>query len=155
MQLSLIITGDKQLDATLATLPVKLQKKGIRKATRKAAKFVLADVKSSAPYDEGNLEASLQVRTAKKTSGRPLSRGTFGHAVATRNGWFGGDEFYGGFVEFGTKRRSAHGKNRGVVDAVEFMQHALYGNRQAILQLFRAELSEALRQIAAEARVKG
>lgn len=161
-----IVTGDKQLDRFLRSLPLKLQKKGVRKATRASAKIVLADAQRRAPRDTGHLANSLVVRTAKGSRGRRMPRGTFGHSVQTRGGtMFYGDEYYAGFVEYGTKQRRmktktggkitsagflTQGLNRGRVEAQPFMRPALYENKRVIRTVFKRLLGIALREIAAE-----
>lgn len=153
MQASIILTGDKELDKTLRDLPVKLQKKGIRKATRAAAKMIKDDAVRRVPVFSGELERSLTVRTAKRANGKALPRHTFGHAVATREAMFQGDTFYGGFIEFGTKLRlTRSGESRGAVDETSFIREALYGNKHQVRSIFRRELKQALEQIAGESR---
>ena len=149
MQASIIITGDEQLDRTLRDLPVKLQKTGIRKATRAAAKAVRDDALRRVPVFSGDLERSITVRTAKRSNGKSLPRHMFGHAVATREAMFTGETFYGGFIEFGTKARfTRSGEYRGAVDEVAFIRESLYGNVNQVRSIFRSELRRALEQIA-------
>lgn len=153
MESAVIITGDKKLDRALRSLPAKLQKKGVRKATRESAKTVLADAKRGIAHESGRLEKSLTVRTAKGRGGKRLARGTIGHAVATREGLFQGDAFYGGFIEFGTKpRQTKKGESRGRVEEDSFLRRALYGNQRLVNWVFKRNLGAALRQIANEAR---
>lgn len=167
MQANIILTGDKQLDAALATMPAKMQKKGIRKATREAAKVVLADVRRRTPKHTGALARSWKVRTARRSNGKPLRRGTMGHAVASVSGpLFRGDQFYFGFLEFGTKSRYTKGHLRRGVNRVarglyrgeirerdhSFLRRSLYGSQFRVKMLFRRHLAAALKQIAAEAK---
>lgn len=168
MESAVIITGDKKLDRALRSLPAKLQKKGVRKATRESARIVLNDAVRRAPKDTGRLASSLVVRVAKGGRGRRLPRGTFGHSVQTRDGsMFVGDSFYGGFVEYGTVQRRtkktskaaltsagvvSQGLNRGSVPERPFIRPALYDNERLIRTVFRRLLGAALRQIANEAR---
>lgn len=170
MQANFTLTGDKKLDRTLKEMEPKLAKKGIRKATRAAAKVVLADAKRRAPRgDTGKLERSLGVRTAKGGRGKRLRRGTIGHAVVTREGLFSGEAFYGGFLEFGTKnRRTKRGRiggtgaisqdamNRGRIAQGEFsfIRPALYGNERLIRWMFKRTLAKAINDIAREANRK-
>jgi hypothetical protein len=84
-----IVTGDKELDKLLRGLPLKVQKKVSRQATRKAAKdIVLPDAKSRVPVDTGDLEESLIVKAIKR------NRTKFGHQVQTKDGFYSGDQFY-------------------------------------------------------------
>lgn len=119
----------------------------MRKATRAAAKHVLELARQFVPVDEGDLEASLTVRAMK---GR-RRRGTVGASVLTREGMFRGDEFYGGFVEFGTRERfHRSGKSTGAVPAgtFDYLRRALYEGEQKAKQ----EFITSLREFVAEAK---
>lgn len=133
---SLMLTGDKALDKKLRELPTKLQKKAIRTATREAAKRVLEEAKRLVPVDEGLLEKSLVVRAATRGArDRRLGRGVFGHTVTTREGLFQGETFYGGFVEFGTKKWEG--------DA--FLVPALFGTEREVRGVFVRALQKFVR----------
>ena len=106
------------LDRLLQAIPVSLARKGARKATRAAAKLVLAEARALVPHDTGELERSLKVRARKRSR---THRGTVGHSVVT-----GGDAFYGKFVELGTSHQAAD----------PFLRPALWGNRTAKLQVY-------------------
>ena len=148
----LIVTGDEQLDRTLAALEPKLQKRAIRKATRAASKQVLATARQRVPSDEGDLERSLKVRALKR------SRNRVGHQVLVSDGLFEGDEFYGGFVEFGTQQRfhKTTGKSVGRIDPgdFDFLRPSLYENRTTVLQIFNNTMRSELQQIAREAKAQ-
>ena len=129
------LTGDKALDLKLAGMHGRFQKKLSRKATRLAAKdIVLPDAKRMAPIDTGKLEKSLVVRAMKR------SRVKVGHVVQTRDGFFKGYEFYGGFQEFGTKRMKAD----------PFLRPAVYANDLQIRAKYIMALREAIREEAAK-----
>lgn len=71
-QAALLLTGVKELDKALRQLEPKMQKKAIKKATRVAAKKVLANTRSLTPKDTGAMSRSFSVRsvtrrTKKKT----------------------------------------------------------------------------------------
>ena len=148
MAAGVIITGDKALDRKLAGLPDKLAKKLSKQATRKAAKeIVLPRAKADAPVDTGELEDSLTVRAVKR------SRRRIGHMVTTRDGMFQGDQFYGGFVEWGThERQTKSGKSTGRIQPNEFMflRSALYDNEVRI----KAEYVKDVNQLIDEAATK-
>ena len=80
---------------------------------------------------------------------------------------FLGDEFYAGFVEYGTAQRRttkatsgritaagllSTGLNRGSVPERPFIRPALYENKRVVRTVFKRLLGAALRQIANEAR---
>lgn len=142
-----IVTGDKKLDALLGGLELKLQKKLSRQATRKAAKdIVLPQAKANAPFDTGDLEESLTVRAVAR------KRGKVGHMVATKDGLWKGNQFYGAFMEFGTKERQhASGKGVGRIDPSKhgaFMRPAVYDNEARIRQLYVKDLEQLIREAA-------
>lgn len=141
-----IITGDKELDRLLKGLPLKVQKKVSRSATRKAAKdIVLPDAKSRVPVDTGDLEESLSVRAIKR------SRTKFGHEVRTKDGFYSGDQFYGAFIEFGTKeRKHKSGKQVGRIDPAKnfaYLRPAVYDNDARIRALYVTAMKELIAEL--------
>jgi HK97 gp10 family phage protein len=140
-----IITGDKALDRLLKGLPLKVQKKLSRQATRKAAKeIVLPDAKARVPVDTGDLDESLTVKAVKR------SRTKFGHEVRTKDGFYSGDQFYGGFVEFGTKERQhKSGKSVGSVKphSFGFLRPAVYENESRIRDLYVTAMNALIAEL--------
>lgn len=127
-----IVTGDLELDAKLSTLEKKVQKKVAKKSMRKAAKeIILPEAKNRVPVDSGALEESLVVRSLKR------SRSRIGVEVRTKEGFFKGDEFYGGFIEFGTATQKAQ----------PFLRPAGYGNEPRIRELIIQDIKQALREM--------
>lgn len=63
----ILVTGDKALDRALANLPVKLQKKHIRKALRNIGKTVMFYARLRTPKDLGAMAAAFQVRNTSRT----------------------------------------------------------------------------------------
>lgn len=121
-----IITGVKELDAILATMPARLQKKLAADACKKACKdIILPDAKQLVPVDTGALEDSLVVRAAKRSRSKRGSQ--VGYAVQTKDGFFQGDEFYGGFQEFGWDDHP---------EGDPFLRPALWSNVGRIRELF-------------------
>lgn len=143
-----IVTGDEALDKLLATLTPKLQKKLSRQATRKSAKdIVLPEARNRVPVDTGDLDDSLTVRAVKR------SRNKIGHMVATKDGFFKGDQFYGGMIEFGTKER-AHksGKSVGSIQPHKFafLRPAIYDNEARIKSMYVSDVRELIAEAAAK-----
>lgn len=141
-----IVTGDVALDKLLKGLPLMVQKKLSRQATRKAAKgIVLPDAKSRVPVNTGELESSLVVKAMKR------SRFKFGHQVQTKDGFYQGDQFYGAFIEYGTKtRRHKRGKSVGRIDPAKgfaYLRPAVYENEQKIEQLYVDDMKELIAEI--------
>lgn len=139
-----IVTGDEELDKLLAGLTPKLQKKLSRQATRKAAKdIVLPEAKARVPVDSGDLEDSLRVQAIKR------SRSKIGHMVTTKDGFYKGDQFYGGFQEFGTKERQhKSGKSTGSIQphSQAFLRPAVYDNEDRIKELYVSDLRELINE---------
>lgn len=96
------IRGGEELAAALEALGPTMEKKILRSAMREAAKPMLADAKRRAPVLTGQLRKSLKIRAMKRRS-----KGQVGVVISTAKGFFKGDEFYGAFHEFGTKRMPA------------------------------------------------
>jgi HK97 gp10 family phage protein len=143
-----IVTGDKALDKLLAGLPAKLQKKLSRQATRKAAKdIVLPEALARVPEDTGDLADSLKVQAIKR------SRSKIGHMVATKDGFYKGDQFYGGMVEFGTKERQhKSGKQVGAIQPHKFafLRPAIYDNEAQIKDLYVKDVRELINEAASK-----
>lgn len=162
-----LVTGDKEIDRLLKAMPLKLQKKISRQATRKAAKdIVLPNAKANIPIATGKLAASLAVRSAK------ARRGKFGHQVETKPGVYGGDsgdQFPGAYLEFGTKERfhkpykvvdldqddgerEAGRKSVGRIEKGKFnyMRSAIYDHQGRINELYL----QAMREFINEANTK-
>lgn len=69
--------GDKRVSAKLARLDIKVQKKIVRQALRKAAAPILATAKARVAVDTGALRDGLTIRAVK------AKKGVFGIQVAT------------------------------------------------------------------------
>lgn len=162
-----LVTGDKEIDRLLKAMPLKLQKKISRQATRKAAKdVVLPNARGEVPQRTGKLAASLVVRAAKARKGK------FGHQVETKSGAYGGEEggqFPGAYLEFGTKERfhkpykvidltqddGEREKGRKSVGSIEkgkfrYMRAAIYDHQQRINQLYLQAMREFINEAAAK-----
>lgn len=134
------MTGDRQLDEYLRSLPVSVTKGGMRKATRQVAKFVWQLAMGYAPERTGALVASLKVRAAPRRRTKPWLVST---SVRTGKSLFSGDTFYGGFLEYGTKEREhKSGKKVGRIDREKwaFLLPALFAYRESKIQMFVTEL---------------
>lgn len=96
------IRGGEELAAALEALGPAMEKKILRSAMREAAKPILDDAKRRAPVLTGQLRKSLKIRAIKRNN-----KGQVGVVISTAKGFFKGDEFYGAFHEFGTKKMPA------------------------------------------------
>jgi hypothetical protein len=160
---TVVITGDKQIDRILRGMPLKLQKKISRQATRKASKeIVLKRATTDVPTDTGKLKASLAVRAMKARKGR------FGHQVETKKGVYGGEgqsQFPGAFLEFGTKERFhktityikggvEHTTGKKYVGRIQpkkfgYLRKAVYNNQTPISDLYIKAMREFIAEAAA------
>lgn len=130
------ITGDKEIDALLKNLEVKVANKFVRQGLRRVAKdIVLPDAKRQAPVDTGQLEKSLTVRAGRRSRTGPS------YTVVSRPRGGVDQAHYAWSVEFGTKHMQAD----------PFLRPALYGNRDAITKLLSDDLWD---QITREAIVR-
>lgn len=126
-----VVTGDREVDKKLHELEPKLQKKFARQATRRAVReVVLPEALARVPVDTGQLESSLTARATKR------SREFVGAQVVTREGFFSGETYYGGMVEFGTKN----------MEADPYLRPALYGNESRIREFFIRDIKELIRE---------
>ena len=90
------VTGIKSIDAKLKSLEPKVAKKVIRRAGRQALKqAVLPEAKALAPVGTGQLKKAIKVRSGGR------SRKAILMDVQVGQGTFKGDQFYGGFQEWG------------------------------------------------------
>lgn len=148
MAKNIIATGIPELDRELALLEGKLQKKGIRQATRKSAKdVVLARARQEVPIREGTLHDTLVVRTA-----RGLKRGEMGHMVTHVERKTTDDPWHAAFVAFGTEKWPlSAGSETGTR---RYVQEALFGSARQVRSVFRTELRSGVNKIANEWRRK-
>lgn len=116
------LTGHKHLDKVFQTLPVRVQKKVLRKPLRDAAKIIHAQAKANAPVRTGLLRSSLKVRAGKRSR---RFKNEVRIVVVTEGGFFKGKAFYGGFVELGFRRGHRRlGKVRRKVPGQHFIKRA-------------------------------
>jgi HK97 gp10 family phage protein len=93
---SIKVTGFKELDATLKTLDLQVQKTIVRDALKIAAEPTLHAARANAPRDKGLLVASLVLK-----SGFAAKKGTMTVRVEAKGGDYKGETFYASFVEYG------------------------------------------------------
>ena len=131
-----VVEGDEELIKAFQMLPAQLAKKVLRKVTRKVAKEeVLPLADRLVPVEFGALQDSLTVRAAKVKRGNKA----VGATVQTRDGMFQGDEFYGGFQEFGWTQRD------GVFnEGTPFLRPALYEDQPGKMRTFNNESKRLL-----------
>jgi HK97 gp10 family phage protein len=133
MYMNIKIDGAKELEKKLLSFEPKLGRKVVRQALRKGAKVIQSAAKSNVPVKSGALKKSIKVRALKKR------RQSYGVMVATSEGWFKGDEFYGAFLEFGTSKMPAKPFVRPAFDSEK-------GNAEMIVT---SEIRKGIQQVGA------
>lgn len=123
-----VVTGHKEVDAALAGLEPKIQRKAIRGALRKGTKEIVRLAKAnlilSPSIQTRALYKSLAVRSAKR------SRSYIGMRIDTK------ESYYAGFVEFGTQNMPAE----------PFLRPAGYGSKSTIGMMLVDDVKEAIAQ---------
>lgn len=140
---TVVITGDKKVNRMLRKLASKDAKKVIRQASRASLDPLLMSAKSQAPFDSGRLRGAIKKRAL------PRSRSYIGSRVSVGGGGkgFAGDEFYGGFQEWGWTTPS--GRH---VQGEQYMLNAARRKKKPVLNIYREELR---RRITAFAKAVG
>ena len=107
-KVTMVLTGDRQLNRKLKRLTSKQQKAAFREAARPAIKPVGQEAKSNAKEnkDTGALAKSIKVRSIKR------SRSRIGVRVTTRTEDFKEGRFYASFQEYGWKAGNTRVKGR-------------------------------------------
>lgn len=153
------VTGLDRLDRKFAEWPEKLRNKAERTAARKAAKPLQQQAIQEAPKDKGVLRKSIKIRAIKRRRGQK----TIGVRVVAGEGFFAGDTFYAGFIEFGrgvgkrtatSRRRKRELTNlsdsRQRVPPNPFMKRAMDKTRAAVEALYSYEILRIVHEMAAE-----
>jgi len=139
---SVSISGDKQLDAVLKTIPEVLRDKYMNKACQAAANYIVKpSVLANMPKDKtGNLRAGLRVSKRRRRRGEDI----VGYKVKMVR-----PAYHAYIIEFGTRdRRTKLGHERGKVPGRKFafIRPALYDNESKIRAAFRVALREFIRK---------
>lgn len=130
------IIGIDELIADLKQVD-KVQASTLRKLVNQAAKPVLAEAKSNAPFATGKLKKSLALKFEKSKQGKKVVRIVSRDGVADTK-YQNRDVPYIFFVEGGRKKG-----NRGTTPARPFTKIALKDNYQSILDNLQKPLLEA------------
>lgn len=140
------ITGVKECLLNFSDLPIKLEKKIIKKSLRAGAKEILAAARANAPESSGLLKRSIKVRAGKST------KGSISIVVGVGKKWFVGPVFYAAMVAWGHKIGSRKlGGARKQVAANDFIGRAYEQKKQNAVDTFTATALELINE-AAEGR---
>ena len=116
MNVEIRISGFRELDRALATLPNAVSRRVLKGAIKKSLKPVLADAKPKVPVDSGELERSLAISSKLAESQKADSTAKPGDAVM----YMGSTQPDGGhdlLVEFGTVSHVAQPYTRPAWDS--------------------------------------
>jgi len=146
-----VVTGFKELDARLRTMPTKLQRKFLKGALRKGGKRLsreVVNILEAEAYDTGTLAKSMKVKANKRSrksigvSVMPPRNVLFAkYAQAQQkqrkkagNATFAKPkaDYYPAFVEFGTP----------TMTAIKPFRRALYDNAAAYRAYFQGDLTQ-------------
>lgn len=153
----LSVYGGKELERTLAELPLKLQKKVLSKAARKAGNVVKDEARRRVPVDTGALRKALKVRAIKAKMTRRTGR--TGVLVGASDKDFTGKQFYGSFIEFGYHRGARKSRNKEAQAKIEdrpfieprpYLGPAFDAKKGEAERIFRYEIRTNLVKVAKE-----
>lgn len=143
----LVITGNKSLTRMLNALGSPKARELHRKAVRKAARPILEHAKAESPVKSGAMRKSLTIKALRR------SRRGIGVRVTQKEGLFKGDQFYGGFQEFGwltgRRRKKEHRKSnreRRKIPGKWFMRGAGTAKEQEAIDIYESELGTMIQQ---------
>jgi HK97 gp10 family phage protein len=140
-KLTVVLTGDKELNAKLAALTGKQAKEAIRKAARPALQVTLQAARSLAPIRSGSLRRSLKIRTIRRSRTRVGMRLT----TSKSDNQYSGKTFYAAFQEWGWKTGSRKSKNRRQIAATNFLKQAAISTRSQALKIYASKILEHIR----------
>lgn len=137
-----VVLGDTELFRKLQKLEYSVAQEVALEAMLAAAQPIAEEARKLAPKRTGRLSQGIKVRKSrgkKKVSAR----------VSLSKGFFKGDDFYGGFIEFGYLHGSRRlGNKRKHIPARPFMRPAFYNNKDLALQITQSTLRAGIERIA-------
>ena len=165
--ITVFATGSKEINKRLSQFSATVQKKAMRKATRRGAKVVLAAARRNLIASIGRTKVNYTTKTGrsrtKAVSGRTgnllrsltvralkRSRTRQGHGVAAGSEYDTAKvmAYYGKWLEFGTDiRHHKSGKSVGAIGATKFLRKAIYDNERLIEDVTYDELMGAIREL--------
>ncbi len=117
-KITVVVTGVPAIDRRLRRVEGKVGRKVVRRALRRGAKLVAQEAKRRAPRRTGALSKSIKVRAGKR------SRRAISINAIIGKGFFKGETFYAGFIEFGAPGHMTYGRGRSPLKPNPFMRAA-------------------------------
>ncbi|MFO0939825.1 MAG: HK97 gp10 family phage protein [Pirellulales bacterium] len=168
MQVTMVTTGDAEVNRQLSVLTGPEQKKAVRKASRVSLKPMAVQMRQAAPRRTGRLSRAVKVRAMARSRVRIGSKVSLtGKASA-----FSGKAFYGGFLEWGWRagrrvRNSDLGLKRGAkrspmmaaiarnrnnarkqIPGKHWMMAVVKQTKDECLTIYKSELVQFIRSVA-------
>ncbi len=113
-----VVLGAKEVQHVFETLEPKLQRRALRTVFRRLGNIAKDEAARGAPVKTGMLKRSLKVRSIKRNRGGRVG-------VNVISSFKGGNQYYGTFLEYGTKDRvTKSGRRTGRVVAKRWMESA-------------------------------
>jgi len=139
----IILTGDKELQRLLESLPTKVANKLARTALRKAGKMVLESARAKVPEDSGALKKGLKVKALKRSRNRMgvvvehpdrLTLAKLQPTAEKAREVYSGSGYYPAAVEYGAPHAPAQ----------PHLRPALEDKKSEVIAEFRTELKAAV-----------
>jgi hypothetical protein len=148
-KITIVVTGDEQINAALRKLSGPEAKKAIRQAARYALRPVLAAAKRLAPSRTGALRGGIRLMALKRSRSRIGARVTSGgrtnRGTATD---YTGAVFYGAFLEYGWTPGKRGGKRGSRVAGLHFMKQAADSTQPEAMQRYQEFLGQRIEELA-------
>lgn len=146
--MSVVVLGAKEVQHVFEQLEPKLQRKALRTVFRRLGNIAKDEAIRGAPRRTGALARSIKVRSIKRSRARV--------GVTVLSSFKGGNQYYGTFLEFGTKdRRTKRGKSTGRVVAMNWMGAAFDRKANEMLSEGTELLKSEILRLAEEGRKEG
>ncbi|HAN97625.1 MAG TPA: hypothetical protein DCQ98_09455 [Planctomycetaceae bacterium] len=148
-KVTIVVTGDREINAMLARLDGPRAKSAIRQGARHALRPVLAAAKRHAPKDTGTLGKNIKLRALKRSRARIGARVTSGGKTSTgKSTDYTGDAYHGAFQEFGWTPGKRGGKRGTKVAGKHFMKRAADESEAEAMRRYREFLKQKVEELA-------
>ncbi len=134
------ITGLSATRQALEQLPLKVEKRILRKGIREGAKVMLSAARADAPSLSGATRRNVKIRGGRSKPG------TIGLSVGVAAKDFAGPTFYAGFVIYGHRiGKRALGDRRKLVPADNFLSRAYEETKDEAVAVTAAKWAELVK----------